>query len=155
MLQIICLKLRTSFLRSRLNANHPETCSEGDGQKFSPGKISCSGKNSPLNAPQKTAVICHLSSIPIISTCFEPFTSIVHDDPGTMLIPVWSQLKINSGGTASISTTALMSRRNCSFTASKFSTVIFVVKLALCLTKLEKELRPVVGDHDQAPVLCQ
>ena len=50
----------------------------------------------------------------MISTRFDPFTSIVQDDPGTGLIPVWSQFKINSGGMSSISTTALISKINCS-----------------------------------------
>ena len=73
--------------------------------------------------------------MPTISTQFDPFASIVHDDPGTTLIPVSSQFKTNSRGMFSISTTVLISRTNCSFTALRFSTVTFAVELPLFLTK--------------------
>ena len=48
-----------------------------------PLKISWGGKKSPVRDPAKTAIICHLSSTPTISTLFEPSFSIVHDPTGT------------------------------------------------------------------------
>ena len=72
--------------------------------------------------PHTTAVIWHLSEIPTVSTLLVPFTYMVQADPGTILILVWSQLIISSGGTSSILVTALMSSKYCSFSSSKLVT---------------------------------
>ncbi len=48
-----------------------------------PAYISCIGKKSPVIEQANTAVICRLSSIPHISTLFEPSFAIVHDETGT------------------------------------------------------------------------
>ena len=84
-----------------------------------PWYISCTGKNSPASVAQNTAVIWRLSFSPANSTLLDPFYSMVHCDPGTILIPVWSQLNTSSLGTFSISTTAFISRRYCSLSSSK------------------------------------
>lgn len=68
-------------------------------------------KKSLTKLPQKTAVIWHLSLTPIISTCFTPCLSIVEDERGTNLIPVWSQLRMSSGGISSMVTVAVTSTR--------------------------------------------
>ena len=78
--------------------------------------MSCGGRNLPDNAPQNTTIICHLSPIP--TSYLHSFKSIVDDEPGMVLMPVWSQLKTNWGGISSISTTALTSMMNCSFSYS-------------------------------------
>ena len=50
--------------------------------------------------PQSTAVICLFSFAPTVSTPLEPRLTIVHDDDGIILIPVWSQFRTNSAGTS-------------------------------------------------------
>ena len=73
--------------------------------------INCSGRKSPVRLPQKTAVICHLSLAPEIST---------HLDPSFIHRPRWrwnqmntslSQFRTSSGGTSSIVGTAAASAR--------------------------------------------
>ena len=66
--------------------------------------------------PQKTAVICLLSSIPFISTRFDPLFAVVQFEAGTRWRPVWSQFKI-SEGISSIFTTSITFRKNSSFTS--------------------------------------
>ena len=89
------------------------------------------GRNASDNAPRNSAVICYFLRIPTISTSLDPLTFIVQDEPGTMLMPVWSQLMTSCGDISSISTTASASMINCSFTASVLATVSFAIELPL------------------------
>ena len=75
--------------------------------------------SSPDNAAQNTAVICHMSLSPATSTLFDPLASIVHVELGTIFMPVWSQFKMRSDSTSSISTTVLISKRICYFSFFK------------------------------------
>ena len=58
------------------------------------------------------SVLPVVSLTPVTSTRLELNWSIVQLDAGTKLIPIWSQLRISSGRTSSISTTATTSLRN-------------------------------------------
>ena len=53
-----------------------------------PGKSVGGVKRCPDIEYPSTAFSCHLSSLPMISTCFVPGASIGHEDIGTYYIPV-------------------------------------------------------------------
>ena len=67
------------------------------------------GKTITTSDPQSIAVISHLSPAPTTSTYLVPYCSMVQVLLGMILIPVWSQLRISSGGISSISTVATTS----------------------------------------------
>ena len=80
--------------------------------KTSPCIPAAGVKKSSTSVLQNKAVICLLSLAPTISTRASPCLSIVHDEDGTMLSPVWSQFRTSSGGISSIETVAVTSSRN-------------------------------------------
>ena len=55
-------------------------------------------QKSPVRDPQNTRVVSHLSFTPTTSTHLTPCLFIVHVEEGTILIPVWSQFRMSSGG---------------------------------------------------------
>ena len=106
------------------------------------------GRKSPERVPQNSAVICRLSFNPVNSTRLAPLWSIVQEDEGTILRPVWSQFKISSGGISSTATVVTTSSRNWALSSSNCSTrllLLLVVPLRLtnpilCINVLAQSL---------------
>ena len=102
--------------------------------------ISWKGKRLPDKDPHTTSVIWRSFIAAIFTHCW-PFKSIVHDDPGTILTPIWSQFRTKSFGISSLCTTAVTSVRNCVLIASKSWTNIFLLVLPLLLTNWDLAYR--------------
>ena len=79
------------------------------------------GRKLPVKDPQKTAVICRLSVTPTISTCFEPYSSIVQVEKGMTLIPVSSQFKMSLAKILFMLTVANTSFRSVFFAQQSFT----------------------------------
>ena len=78
---------------------------------------------------QKSAVIWHLSFMPTNLVLFEPLSSIVQEDEGTIVTPVRSQLNTSCG---EISSTVIVSTADCKkgfLSLAKSATVYLLFKV--------------------------